>query len=124
MAAILLGTLTACGPSGPTTPEQPGSSTGTTEPSEPGKDPEYAKACTKLRNEKVQDKASIGFGAVYNGYPIDKTYRKWADSTNPVSAERNKALILSKDATFVGVGVAQNPDTTSEYKYMVVVMTY
>lgn len=233
VAAILLGTLTACGPSGPTTPEQPGSSTGTTEPSEPGKDPEekpgtgeaggetgkdptekpdtgetggetgkdptekpgkedtedendkkteeqkaieatikalntvraeyglkaplilnaqacavakqmaqvqldgmigkypeqgedseYAKACTKLRNEKVQDKASIGFGAVYNGYPIDKTYRKWANSTNPTSAERNKALILSKDATFVGVGVVQNPDTTSEYKYMVVVMTY
>lgn len=91
---------------------------------EQGEGSEYSKKCTEIRNKKVQNKASIGFGAVYNGYPIEKTYRKWADSTNETSAERNKALVRSKEATRVGVGVVQNPDKNSEYKYMVVVMTY
>lgn len=85
---------------------------------------EYSKKCTEIRSQKVQNRASIGFGAVYNAYPIEKTYRRWVNSTNQTSAERNKTLIQSRDAAFVGVGVVYNPDTTSEYKYMVVVMTY
>lgn len=85
---------------------------------------EYSKRCTEIRGKKVQNKVSIGFGAVYNGYPIEKTYRKWANSTNETSAERNKALVRSAGATLVGIGVVQNPDKNSEYKYMVVVMTY
>ena len=89
-----------------------------------GSGSEYSKKCTTIRGKKVQNKASVGFGAIYNGYPIEKTYRKWANSTNETSAERNKALVWSKETTFVGVGVVQNPDKNSEYKYMVVVMTY
>lgn len=43
-----------------------------------------------------------------------------------MSAERNNALVKSKEATLVGVGVVQNtdPKTKDKYPIMVVVMTY
>ena len=89
-----------------------------------GEGSDYSKKCTELRNEKVQGKASVGFGALYNQYPNAKRFKDWENSTNATSAERYQALVRSGSTTLVGVGVVQNPDTTSEYKYMVVVMTY
>ena len=93
-----------------------------------GEDPnsnlDYIDACAKVRNQKIGEKASIGFGALRGAYPNAEQFRKWAVKTTGVSAERNNALVKSKDATLVGVGVVPNPDATSEYKYMVVVMTY
>ena len=43
-----------------------------------------------------------------------------------MSAERNNALVKSKKATLVGVGVVQNTDPSMRDKipFMVVVMTY
>lgn len=91
---------------------------------EPNTNTDYIDACAKARNQKVGDKASIGFGALQGAYPNAGQFRKWATKTTGVSAGRNNALVKGKDATLVGVGVVPNPDTTSEYKYMVVVMTY
>ena len=52
--------------------------------------------------------------------------KKWAKETEKASVERNNALVKSKEATLVGVGVVQNtdPKTKDEYPIMVVVMTY
>lgn len=95
-----------------------------------GEDPstnmDYSAACTKVRNKKVGEKASIGFGALQGAYPDAYWFKKWADKTEGVSAERNNALVKSKEATLVGVGVVQNTDekTKDKYPIMVVVMTY
>ena len=71
-------------------------------------------------------KASIGFGALQRAYPDAYWFEKWANKTEGVSAERNNALVKSKKATLVGVGVVQNTDpaTMENCPFMVVVMTY
>ena len=92
----------------------------------PSTNTDYIDACAKVRNKKVGEKASIGFGALQGDYPDAKWFKKWADKTESVSAERNNALVKSKEATLVGVGVVQNtdPKTMDKYPIMVVVMTY
>lgn len=92
----------------------------------PSTNTDYIDACAKVRNKKVGEKASIGFGALQGDYPDAKWFKKWADKTEGVSAERNNALVKSKEATLVGVGVVHNtdPKTKDKYPIMVVVMTY
>lgn len=100
-----------------------------------GEDPstnmDYTAACAKVRNKMVGKKASIGFGALQRAYPDANQFEKWAvkkwkDETEKASVERNNALVKSKKATLVGVGVVQNTDTKTKDKipFMVVVMTY
>lgn len=92
----------------------------------PSTNTDYIDACAKVRNKKVGKKTSIGFGALQGAYPDAKWFKTWADKTEGVSAERNNALVKSKEATLVGVGVVQNtdPKTMDKYPIMVVVMTY
>ena len=96
----------------------------------PSTNTDYIDACAKVRNKKVGEKASIGFGALQGAYPDANQFKKWAvktaAGTEKASAERNNALVKSKEATLVGVGVVQNTDekTRDEYPIMVVVMTY
>ena len=87
---------------------------------------DYIDACAKVRNKKVGEKASIGFGALQGAYPDAKQFKKWAVKTEGASAERNNALVKSDSAALVGVGVVQNtdPKTKDKYPIMVVVMTY
>lgn len=89
---------------------------------------DYIAACAEVRNKKVGEKASIGFGALLGAYPDVNQFKKWAVKTKKesVSAERNNALVKSDSATLVGVGVVQNTDdkTKDKYPIMVVVMTY
>lgn len=95
---------------------------------EPTTNTDYIDACAKVRNKKVDEKASIGFGALQGAYPDAKKFETWAvkKKTESVSAERNNALVKSDSATLVGVGVVQNTDdkTKDKYPIMVVVMTY
>ena len=93
---------------------------------EPTTNTDYIDACAKVRNKKVGEKASIGFGALKGAYPDAKQFEKWAVKTEGASAERNNALVKSDRATLVGVGVVQNTDdkTKDKYPIMVVVMTY
>lgn len=92
----------------------------------PSTNTDYIDACAKVRNKKVGEKASIGFGALLGAYPDANQFKKWAVKTEGVSAERNNALVTSTEATLVGVGVVQNTDekTKDKYPIMVVVMTY
>ena len=92
----------------------------------PSTNTDYIDACANVRKKKVGEKALIGFGALQGAYPDVKQFKKWADKTEGVSAERNNALVKSKEATLVGVGVVQNtdPKTRDKYPIMVVVMTY
>lgn len=87
---------------------------------------DYSAACTKVRKKTVGEKTSIGFGALQRAYPDANQFKKWAVKTDGVSAERNNALVKSKKATLVGVGVVQNTDpaTMENCPFMVVVMTY
>ena len=93
---------------------------------EPTTNTDYIDACAKVRNKKVGEKASIGFGALKGAYPDAKQFKKWAVKTEGASAERNNALVKSDSATLVGVGVVQNTDpaTMKDIPFMVVVMTY
>lgn len=97
----------------------------------PSTNTDYIDACAKVRNKKVGEKASIGFGALQGAYPDAKWFKtwadkKWKDETEKASVERNNALVKSTEATLVGVGVVQNTDekTKDKYPIMVVVMTY
>lgn len=96
----------------------------------PSTNRDYSAACTKVRNKTVGEKTSIGFGALQGAYPDANQFKKWAVKTavgtEKASAERNNALVKSKEATFVGVGVVQNTDhaTMENCPFMVVVMTY
>ena len=94
----------------------------------PSTNTDYIDACAKVRNKKVGEKASIGFGALQGAYPDAKKFETWAvkKKTESVSAERNNALVKSDSATLVGVGVVQNTDlaTKKDIPFMVVVMTY
>ena len=96
----------------------------------PSTNTDYIDACAKVRNKMVGKKTSIGFGALQGAYPDANQFKKWAvktaAGTEKASAERNNALVKSKEATLVGVGVVQNTDekTRDEYPIMVVVMTY
>lgn len=97
----------------------------------PSTNTDYIDACAKVRNKKVGEKASIGFGALQGVYPDANQFKKWAVKTaegasESESAKRNNALVRSDRATLVGVGVVQNTDpaTKDEYPIMVVVMTY
>lgn len=95
-----------------------------------GEDPstnmDYTAACANVRKKEVGKKASIGVGALQRAYPDAYWFEKWANKTEGVSAERNNALVKSKKATLVGVGVVQNTDpaTMENCPFMVVVMTY
>jgi predicted small lipoprotein YifL len=92
----------------------------------PSTNTDYIAACANVRKKKVGEKASIGFGGLQGAYPDANQFKKWADKTEGVSAERNNALVKSKEATLVGVGVVHNtdPKTRDKYPIMVVVMTY
>ena len=92
----------------------------------PSTNTDYIDACAKVRNKKVGEKASIGFGALKGAYPDAKQFKKWAVKTEGASAERNNALVKSDSATLVGVGVVQNTDpaTKKDIPFMVAVMTY
>lgn len=92
----------------------------------PSTNTDYIAACANVRKKKVGEKTSIGFGALQGAYPDAKQFKKWADKTEGVSAERNNALVKSKKATLVGVGVVRNtdPKTKDKIPFMVVVMTY
>lgn len=92
----------------------------------PSTNTDYIAACANVRKKTVGEKASIGFGALQGTYPDAYWFKTWADKTEGVSAERNNALVKSKEATLVGVGVVQNTDekTKDKYPIMVVVMTY
>lgn len=92
----------------------------------PSTNMDYTAACAKVRKKKVGEKASIGFGALQRAYPDAYWFEKWANKTEGVSAERNNALVKSKKATLVGVGIVQNadPSTRDKIPFMVVVMTY
>ncbi len=93
---------------------------------EPTTNADYIDACAKVRNKKVGEKTSIGFGALQRACPDAYWFEKWANKTEGVSAERNNALVKSDSATLVGVGVVQNTDpaTKKAIPFMVVVMTY
>lgn len=97
---------------------------------EPSTNTDYASACTTVRNKKVGEKTSIGFGALQRAYPDANQFKtwadkKWKDETEKASVERNNALV-KKEATIVGVGVVQNtdPKTMDKIPFMVAVMTY
>lgn len=92
----------------------------------PSTNTDYIDACANVRKKKVGEKASIGFGGLQGAYPDTNQFKKWAVKTEGASAERNNALVKSKEATLVGVGVVQNTDekTKDKYPIMVVVMTY
>ena len=92
---------------------------------EPTTNTNYIDACAKVRNKKVGEKTSIGFGALQGAYPDAKQFKKWAVKTEGASAERNNKLVR-ESATLVGVGVVQNTDpaTKKDIPFMVVVMTY
>lgn len=92
----------------------------------PSTNTDYIAACANVRNKKVGEKTSIGFGALQGAYPDANQFKKWAVKTEGTSAERNNALVKSDSATLVGVGVVQNTDekTKDKYPIMVVVMTY
>lgn len=97
----------------------------------PSTNTDYIAACAKVRKKMVGEKTSIGFGALQGAYPDAIQFEKWADKkwkyeTEKASVERNNALVKSKEATLVGVGVVQNtdPKTKDKYPIMVVVMTY
>lgn len=96
----------------------------------PSTNTDYTAACANVRKKNVGEKASIGVGALQGAYPDANQFKKWAVKTavgtEKASAERNNALVKSKEATFVGVGVVHNTDlaTKDRYPIMVVVMTY
>ena len=101
-----------------------------------GKNPstnrDYTAACANVRKKMVgEKKGSIGVGALQGAYPDANQFEKWADKkwkyeTEKASVERNNALVKSKEATLVGVGVVHNtdPETMEKIPFMVVVMTY
>lgn len=91
----------------------------------PSTNTDYIDACAEVRNKKVDEKVSIGFGALKGAYPDAKQFKKWAVKTEGASAERNNKLVR-ESATLVGVAVVKNTDTKTKDKYpiMVVVMTY
>ena len=97
---------------------------------EPTTNTDYIDACAKVRKKMVSEKTSIGFGALQGAYPDANQFKKWAVKTavgtEKASAERNNALVKSKEATLVGVGIVQNTDpaTMENCPFMVVVMTY
>ena len=93
---------------------------------EPSTNTDYIDACAKVRNKKVGEKTSIGFGGLQGAYPDANQFKKWAVKTEGASAERNNKLVKSDSATLVGVGVVQNTDpaTMKKCPIMVVVMTY
>lgn len=97
----------------------------------PSTNTDYIDACATVRKKMVGEKTSIGFGALQGAYPDANQFKKWADKKwkdekEKASVERNNALVKSKEATLVGVGVVQNTDekTKDKYPIMVVVMTY
>lgn len=96
----------------------------------PSTNTDYIDACATVRKKRVGEKASIGFGALQSAYPDAIQFKKWAVKTavgtEKASAERNNALVKSKETTLVGVGVVQNtdPETMEKIPFMVVVMTY
>ena len=97
----------------------------------PSTNTDYIDACATVRKKMVGEKTSIGFGALQGAYPDAYWFKKWADKkwkdeTEKASVERNNALVKSKEATLVGVGVVQNtdPKTMDKIPFMVAVMTY
>lgn len=98
----------------------------------PSTNRDYTTACANVRKKMVGEKKGlIGVGALQGAYPDANQFekwavKKWANETEKASVERNNALVKSKEATLVGVGIVHNTDlaTKDRYPTMVVVMTY
>ena len=82
---------------------------------------QYKKDWNAISKELVKHKKLVGVGG-YGAYPTESVIRGWAKD----DGKWKPALVKSKEATLVGVGVVQNtdPKTKDEYPIMVVVMTY
>lgn len=89
--------------------------------SDPMKSEQYAKDWNAISKLTVKGKKLVGVGG-YGGDPTESVIRGWAKNGSTLK----KALVKSKEATLVGVGVVQNTDPKTEDKipFMVVVMTY
>lgn len=89
--------------------------------SDPMKSEQYAKDWNAISKLTVKGKKLVGVGG-YGGDPTESVIRGWAKNGSTLK----KALVKSKEATLVGVGVVQNidPKTKDKYPIMVVVMTY
>lgn len=81
----------------------------------------YTKDWNDISKLTVKGKKLVGVGG-YAAYPTESVIRGWAKNGSTLK----KALVKSKEATLVGVGVVQNTDLATKDKYpiMVVVMTY
>ena len=75
---------------------------------EPTTNTDYIDACAKVRNKKVDKKASIGFGALQGAYPAAKQFKTWAVETEGASAERNNKLVR-ESATLVVWALCRTP---------------
>ena len=82
---------------------------------------QYKKDWNAISKELVKHKKLVGVGG-YGAYPTESVIRGWAKD----DGKWKPALVKSKEATLVGVGVVQNTDekTKDKYPIMVVVMTY
>lgn len=82
---------------------------------------QYTKDWNAISKLTVKGKKLVGVGG-YGGDPTESVIRGWAKNGSTLK----KALVKSKEATLVGVGVVQNidPKTKDKYPIMVVVMTY
>ena len=89
--------------------------------SDPMKSEQYAKDWNAISKLTVKGKKLVGVGG-YGAYHTESVIRGWAKNGSTLK----KALVKSKEATLVGVGVVQNtdPKTRDKYPIMVVVMTY
>lgn len=81
----------------------------------------YTKDWNDISKLTVKGKKLVGVGG-YAAYPTESVIRGWVKDTR----KWKPALVKSKEATLVGVGVVQNTDpaTEKDIPFMVVVMTY
>lgn len=89
-----------------------------------GSDPNgerYTRDWNAISRLTVKGKKLVGVGG-YGGDPTESVIRGWAKD----AGKWKPALVMSTEATLVGVGVVQNTDekTKDKYPIMVVVMTY
>ena len=82
---------------------------------------QYTKDWNAISKELVKHKKLVGVGG-YGAYPTESVIRGWVKDTR----KWKPALVKSKEATLVGVGVVHNTDSKTRDKipFMVVVMTY
>lgn len=81
----------------------------------------YTRDWNAISRLTVKGKKLVGVGG-YGGDPTESVIRGWAKD----AGKWKPALVMSTEATLVGVGVVQNTDekTKDKYPIMVVVMTY